>query len=199
MAMLVGSFTTLVTFDASAALTTTDKEDELGYCLSQTGNTFDNPQEKLATMTLMLEKDGYQLWAHHETGEVATVKLATGEILFSNPYNVSDSKAKTSIKTQILSQIFVKYTDNDTEKMFYSYTEAAARNQIKVKNIKNGIRIEYTMGREETRMLVPRLIRKDRFEEHILDVMFSVTGESFEYKQFKAYFLLKDPSTLTSD
>lgn len=198
--MLVTSFASLATIDASAALKTTDKDDELGYTLSQTGNTFANPQEKLATMTMMLEKDGYQLWVKAETGEVATVKMSTGEILFSNPYNLSDSSAKTTIKAQLLSQIFVKYTDNDTEKTFYSYTEAACRNQIAVKNIKNGIRIEYTMGREETRMLVPRLIRKDRFEEQILAVMAAEIGtESFEYKQFKAYYLLKDTSTLTSD
>ena len=202
LAMLVGSFASLAVVDAGAvALKTTEKDDELGYTISQSGNTFKNPQEKLATMKLMLEKDGYQLWVHESTGEVATVKMSTGEILFSNPYNLSDSTAKTSIKAQILSQIFVRYTDNDTEKTFYSYTEAACRNQIKVKNIKNGVRIEYTMGREETRMLVPRMIRKDRFEEQILNVMLAAVGgtETFEYKQFKAYFVLKDTSTLTSD
>ncbi|MBQ7322022.1 MAG: hypothetical protein IJW99_07990 [Clostridia bacterium] len=198
--MLVGTFASLAVIDVSAvALKTTEKDDELGYTISQSGNTFKNPQEKLATMKLMLEKDGYQLWVHESTGEVATVKMSTGEILFSNPYNLSDSTAKTSIKAQILSQIFVRYTDNDTEKTFYSYTEAACRNQIKVKNIKNGVRIEYTMGREETRMLVPRMIRKDRFEEQILNVMLAEIGESFEYKQFKAYFVLKDTSVLTSD
>jgi hypothetical protein len=164
--MLVGTIASFAVIDVSAAavaLKTTDKDDELGYTISQSGNTFKNPQEKLATMKLMLEKDGYQLWVHESTGEVATVKLSTGEILFSNPYNVSDSTAKVTIKAQILSQIFVRYTDNDTEKTFYSYTEAACRKQIKIKNIKNGVRIEYTMGREETRMLVPRMIRKDRF------------------------------------
>ena len=31
----------------------------------------------------------------------------------------------------------------------YSFTEAAQRGQIKFKNIKNGIRVEYTIGREE--------------------------------------------------
>ena len=62
LAMLVGSFTSLAMLDVSAvALKTTEKDDELGYTISQSGNTFKNPQEKLATMKLMLEKDGYQL------------------------------------------------------------------------------------------------------------------------------------------
>lgn len=203
--MLAGSLTSLAVVDVDAAttkkttLSTTNKEDELGYTISQTGNKFESPEEKLATMTLKLEKDGYQLWVQPETGEVATVDLASGQILFTNPYNVSESTASTSKKRELLSQIIVKYTDNDTEKYFYSYTEAAIRSQIKVKNIKNGVRIEYTMGREETRMLVPRMIRRDRFEQNILAVMAEqIAPTSFEYKQFAAYFILKDTSLLTS-
>lgn len=198
--MLVGTISGLGVIDVGAlTLKTTQKDDALGFTIKQTGTDFDTPEEKLAIMTLMLEKDGYQLWVLPETGEVATVDLTSGQILFTNPYNVTDSTATTSVKSKLLSQIVVKYTDNDTEKYFYSYQEAAVRNQIKVKNIKNGIRVEYTMGREETRMLVPRMIRKDRFEEKILNVMLEAIGESFEYKQFKAYFLLKDPSTMTSE
>ena len=75
-----------------------------------------------------------------------------------------------SVKKQLLSQIVVKYKDNDTEKFMYSFEEAASRGQIKFKNIKNGIRVEYTIGREENRMLVPKRILKERFEENILDV-----------------------------
>ena len=33
-----------------------------------------------------------------------------------------------------------------------------------VKNIKNGLRVEYTIGREDTKYLVPRLIEKERLE-----------------------------------
>ncbi len=141
---------------------------------------FKTAEEKLAEMDLMYEKDGYQLWVDTFTGEVATKNTVSGQILFSNPYDITTSGSE-SIKKQLLSQVIVKYKDNDTEKFMYSFEEAASRGQIKFKNIKNGIRVEYTIGREETRMLVPKRILKERFEENILDVYAAeVNAESRE-------------------
>ena len=134
---------------------------------------FNTEQEKLETMEMLYEKDGYQLWADTYTGEVATVNVATGQILFSNPYDIgaeTDLKKGTSenIRSELFSQIIIKYTDNDTDKTMNSFKEAAARGQVNFEYIKNGIRVEYSIGREESRMLVPRVIEKTRFEENIL-------------------------------
>lgn len=137
---------------------------------------FATPEEKLETMDMMLEKDGYQLWVDDLTGEVATKNLASGQILFSNPYDIGATYKKSgtapsaSTKKHIFSQLIIRYDDNGTDKTMYSFEESAMRGQIKVKNIKNGIRVEYSVGREETRMLVPKVIRKEAFEANILDV-----------------------------
>ena len=74
---------------------------------------FKTDEEKLATMTLMYEKNGYQLWADEFTGEVATVDLTSGQILFSNPRDIASSNAThsskaDSVKYQLMSQIIVK-------------------------------------------------------------------------------------------
>ena len=135
---------------------------------------FATAEEKLESMVMRYEKDGYQLWVDELTGEVATLNLATGQILFSNPYDVGAKYSgkggpSESTKKKLMSQIMIRYIDNDTEKDMFSFEEAAMRGQIKVKNIKSGIRIEYSIGREETRMLVPRVIVKERFESQILD------------------------------
>ena len=143
---------------------------------------YTTPQERLAAMEMMWEKHGYQLWVDDVTGEVATVKVATGEIMFSNPWDTASAQYKDNktgknkttslaIKKQLLSQIVINYVDNDTEKTMYSCIEAAQRDQIDVEYIKNGIRVEYSIGREETRMLVPKLIERSRFEQKILKVM----------------------------
>ena len=129
---------------------------------------FANEQAKLETMEKLYEKDGYEIWADTYTGEVATVNTATGQILFSNPFDIGVSGASEPIKKELFSQIIVKYTDNDTDKTMNSFTEAASRGQINFEYIKNGIRVEYSIGREETRMLVPRIIERTRFEENIL-------------------------------
>jgi len=133
---------------------------------------YDTPQEKLASMELMWEKYGYQLWADEITGEVATVKVSTGEILFTNPWNSGDTGTNSlEKKKQVMSQIIVKYVDNDTTPTMSSCAEAASRGQINVEYIKNGIRVEYSIGREQTRMLVPKLINAERFHTKILEVM----------------------------
>ncbi len=135
---------------------------------------FATAEEKLETMEMMMEKDGYQLWVDELTGEVATKDLASGQILFSNPYDIgaaypAKKGPSDSTKKKIMSQVMIRYVDNDTEKEFYSFEESAMRGQIKIKNIKNGIRVEYSIGREETRMLVPKVIERERFETVILD------------------------------
>ena len=79
---------------------------------------FDTEQQKLETMELMYEKGDYQLWVDTYTGEVATVNVVSGQILFSNPYDIGtkDKEPADAIKAELFSQIMVKYTDNDTDK-----------------------------------------------------------------------------------
>jgi len=166
---------------------------------------FATPQDKLASMQLYFQQDGFQLYVDTVTGEVATVNIESGEILFSNPYDVANSNTKSdSVKGQIMSQIIIKYTDNDTEKYFYSCEQAAMNGQITIENIKNGIRVEYTIGREETKMLVPRMISKTRFEEMIIAPAAAALPnaadgtDNFLLKKLKAYYLLKDLSTCST-
>ena len=162
-------------------------------------------EDKLAYMDLRFEKDGYQLYVDEYSGEVATRCIATGEVLFSNPYNIADSKAQDTIKNELMSQIAVKYTDIATgdSNTYFSYEWAASRGQITVRNIKNGIRVEYTIGREEARMLVPRQIEKSSFETKIKNIMeAAVQGDKqaeFLFKKLMAYYTLQDPSAVASD
>ena len=166
------------------------------------GVVIKTPEDKLEYMDLRFEKDGYQIYVDHYSGEVATRCVATGEILFSNPYTVGNSVASDSIKTQLMSQIIVKYTDVTTgdSGTYYSYEWAAQRSQIIVRNIKNGVRVEYTIGREESRMLVPRLIEKSSFENNIKNIMeAAVAGDgdaSFLYNKFKFYYQEYGPDSV---
>ena len=150
---------------------------------------FNSPEEKLATMTLYLTQGDYALYVEPVSGEIAYVNNKTGDIIFSNPYDVSQTSASASIKAQLLSQIAIKYTDNDSELPLYSFTEACQRGQITVKKIKNGVRVEYVMGREETRKLVPKQIKKERFEELIM----ANIPEGTPKAKMEAFYQLKDP------
>ena len=136
-------------------------------------NQFLTDEAKLAKMTLSYEKDGYQLWVDELTGEVATVDMSTGRTLFSNPIDIGTTNAAYSntTKYELMSQIIVKYIDNGDPKTFTSFEQAAMNGQIDVVNIRNGLRVEYTIGREDTKYLVPRLIEKQRFVDRILQPM----------------------------
>ena len=175
--MLFGAMAGIFTFPTFAA---DDNEDEIDWTqVDFTTEAYYTAEEKLATMELRFEKGDYQIWVHTHTGEVAVINTATGEELFTNPYNVGLSKATASVKAELLSQILIEYTGNELSgvQKFNSYNDAVGNSQIKVKSIKNGIRVEYTIGREETKYLVPRLIEKERFETMIREPIRAVWEE----------------------
>ena len=169
LCMLLGALTGLFTFEAFAA---EEDEDEINWSeVDFTTEAYYSADEKLATMELRFEKGDYQLWVHKYTGEVAVVNTATGEKLFSNPYDVGLSKSTASVKAELLSQILIEYTGNEVSgvQKFTSYADAASNGQIKIKSIKNGIRVEYVMGRLSTTYLLPGAVVDDDFLTHIME------------------------------
>ena len=199
--MLCGTLTCF-SITVSAAETTTDtgtaEADDIDYLTK----VFATPEEKLATMKLYTTKGNYQIYADEKSGEVAVKDLTSGQILSSNPYDVAATNATDSVKKELLSQIVVRYSENGRPKEYYSYEYAAERDQIKVKNIKNGIRVEYTIGREEARRLVPRMIEQSRFEELIMAPVLEYYNNDptdFYFRQFMAYFQFKSLDDCSSD
>ena len=175
IAMVLGAFTALFTVQVSAATTTTKTEETKEVSISDyVTHVYNNPEEKLATMELMRTAGNYQLWVDKRSGEVAWVETdaegnPTENILFTNPYDVASSKGSKTTKQELLSQIIVSFTDTTgTAKQLYSYTDAALNDQITVQLIKGGIRVEYIIGREDSRKLIPKLIYDESFQENIL-------------------------------
>ncbi len=163
---------------------------------------FASPEEKIASMELGYKNGDKYLYVDKTSGEVAYVNEKTGEMLFTNPYDVASSTGNEATKYEILSQIIVSFSDkNGQEQVFNSYEEAAERGQITVESIKGGIRVEYTIGREQSRILVPRLISMERFEEMILQPLLDVFGEElynprstntdvFEVQKALSYYMI---------
>lgn len=160
----------VATVEANAAYA--DKVDDEGNpIINYITQPYETPEAKLKDMALMKEQNGYKLYIEEFTGEIAFVDTKSGEILFSNPYDIANGYnwASASTRQKLLSQLMITYEENGIEKTMNSYAEAALRGQIITKNIKNGIRVEYTVGELATQRLVPRIISKTRFETMILD------------------------------
>lgn len=219
--MMLGSVAFVGTLSASAAGEKSDEDIAKIYLKT---NVFKTPEEKLASMTLMLEGYGYQLYVDQQedgvtSGEIALVETATlnsghVNVLFSNPYDVAYSKGSAMFKPTggdtagsagtkeqlLMSQIIVQYQDNGTTKYLYSFLDAAMRNQISISKIKNGVRVEYTIGREEFRKLVPRWIPEESYQKYILEPLNKAVenGEldAFYRDKVDSFYQLKDPSTM---
>ncbi len=171
---------------------------------------YNSKEEKVASMDLMAERYGYKLYAEPLTGEVAIVNTITGDILMTNPYGVGSLNASDSVKRNLLSQVIINYQSVDgivTARDMTSFESAAELKQIKVKPIKNGTRVEYVIGKQETRYLYPEQIEKTRFEEELLGKIpydpdtYDAKNATYEEKQarlhynkLKASYVLKDPN-----
>lgn len=191
--------------DAKTDEKTTDEkksedEEEPAFELSRDylKQVYYNEDHKLSTMTKYFENSDYEIWGLEETGEVGIKVKATGQVLLTNPYDVSTSKSSDAIKANLLSQIMLTYSDSaGTLVDFNSYTDAASNGQIKMSITRTGLRVEYTLGKEQSKYLVPREIERTSFEENIISHFDTSSGE---YKKLSAYYALEDPfdETLSS-
>ncbi|MBQ9085659.1 MAG: cell envelope integrity protein TolA [Clostridia bacterium] len=186
-----------------------------GQYLDANGETkvISSPEEKLALMDYRYGNGTYELYIDAYSGEIAVKNTVSGEILFSNPYDIGTSTASVrdnGVKEELLSQLVVNYTEITSGKSgaYHSYTWAAERSQIVVKNIKGGLRVEYTIGREETKSLVPRQISVESMEKKIFNVIeASMTNDAdgFTYEdswnldRIKGFFLEQNLETAITD
>ncbi len=81
----------------------------------------------------------------------------------TNPYSIGNSSAATSVKAQLYSQLIIEYSDNGVVDKYYSFEESALLDQIKVSGIKNGTRVEYTVGQQAVKYLVPYFITEAKY------------------------------------
>ena len=124
LVMLLGSL--VVSADAAWA----DKVNEQGDpIIDYLTKDYATPEDKLADMLFCKEEKGIQIYYEEFTGEVAFVDTVTGQVHFTNPIDIASGFQSISdpIKQQLLSQLSITFLENDVEKTFHSYKEAALR------------------------------------------------------------------------
>ena len=180
---VLGIFCTVPTATVSAAETTEDVpeqevEEYVAIVDAALSTAYDSAQDKIdsdVNMRPAAKYGNYELYVNDYTGEIAFKDVVTGQILLSNPYDIPNYQSiAEDTRKQLLSQIMLGYTNitTNTAHTFYSYTEAAARGQIKVSNSINGILVEYTLGREDANYLVPGRITEVRMQSEIFSLIF---------------------------
>lgn len=177
------------------------------YTDPEGGADFSTEQKRLKAMELYYTDGDFQLYVDKITGEVALKDKTTGDVLFSNPYNLAEYPISNdgsgqkvisdTIKKEMLGQINITYDDNGKTGFYYSFQDSALLGQIKIKRLNGGVRVEYSIGEEETRTLVPRLIKKERFEDLILKSLAANLPGGKTSRIYKglteSWYWLKDP------
>ncbi|MBQ3866555.1 MAG: hypothetical protein II776_06605 [Clostridia bacterium] len=157
---------------------------------------YKSPEDKMLTMTKAVENERFALYIQEYTAEVVVVDKITGQKLFTNPWDVADSQCSRAVQDQLLSQIVLDYTDREgTTNNLTSYQDAAEQQQIVIKLIRNGVRVEYALGAAVKKRIVPHRIEKSRFEELILKPFYEETTTSG--MTFEEYWTLKHSDDLS--
>ncbi len=200
--MLLGSFSVIFTVfaaaaDAKAAEPNQDAEAEkTPESIDYTKEVFQSPEDALQYMVPLLNSpnENLTMYFNEFTGAFAVKNNKTGQITFSNPYDVASSKGSEKTKNDLLSQIIVKYSDNSNGQSaeLTSYADAAKNEQIKVKPIKGGVRVEYIIGNEATRKLIPRVLSADNYVKLLFLPMQEAIGSEHYFSTFKSYYKLWD-------
>ncbi|MBQ3016104.1 MAG: hypothetical protein IJD79_04925 [Clostridia bacterium] len=117
-----------------------------------------------------VEYGDYILYINKYTGGAYYKNKITGQILTSNPYNYLSTESSDKTNQEISSQVIISYSEITvgSERFLYSTPEAAERAQISTDFIKNGIRVNYTLGDTTSRYLLPMAMTADKFEELVL-------------------------------
>ncbi len=180
-ASLSGILGSIPAFAAEASTTTSTKPDYSDESFRVEDVTQYNSVEakvqqeiKDGHTKLLAAAGDYSLYCNIYSGEVYYKNRKTGKYVTTNPYNLSGTGKVTATDKlndnhkQQLSQIIVRYTDlTGTPTELNSFVEAAQLGQIAVTQIRNGIRVSYTMGRTDTNYLVPGWIVEERFNSLI--------------------------------
>lgn len=111
------------------------------------------------------------LFINEENAEIAVYDERTEQYWHSNPVDAQDDPlAVADQKNRLLSQIYVEYYDHRQQrKTMDSYFFSVNQETFEIVPIKNGVRVEFNLGRREfTRQMLPQVIEVERFEELIL-------------------------------
>ena len=145
----------------------------------------------------------HTIYVNRYSGVLYYKNNLTGEILTSNPYDLS-SASSIDVKTNLLSQVMISFKEiaNATVGGTYNSAQWAAEyGQIKVSAISGGLRVNYTLGDTSTRFLLPGEILAEDYEAKILIPMLNyykelliqycgdaMTAETYDFFLYDSYF-----------
>lgn len=136
----------------------------------------------------------HTIYVNRYTGVMYYKNNATGEVLSSNPYNLSGASSN-EIRSNLMSQLFISFHEsaNASNTTTYNSSQWAGQyGQISVSPIANGLRVSYTLGDTSTRFALPGAILASDYVEKLMkpmmafyrDILVQYCGEAKPNEQF---------------
>lgn len=143
------------------------------------------------------ENENLILYFDNDTGGICVEDKRDKTRYVSTPAGaLEDPAASDTVRRRNGSPILLTYYDTvkKKEETMTSYEDALLQNQISWAKLKDGIRIYYTLGREETRQLIPERLSETSMER----VLAGITSERTA-RQVKAFYFYYSADTLEPD
>lgn len=166
------------TSETAAAKSAAPQTDPAGHsampALSRHAQAAPNTPQELAaleTMEVAAENERLKLFVNRETAEIAVQEKDNGYVWFSNPPGRNeDPKASPLYKSELSAQVLLTYyNDKGQVNAFNSFDDSVAKQQFKLTQVENGIRVDYRIGNvKQSFPNIPKVIGKERFEQDIL-------------------------------
>ncbi len=151
-------------------------------------------EARLSAMKRHNTKGDFDLYVDEITGEVALHDRSTGNVLFTSPYDTAeDNRISFDRKVELLSQVIINFSSiSGSTSTYNSFQHAALLDQISIRKLKGGVRVEYSIGQEESRILVPMAITATRFkamiEAPLLELFPDVDDVTTPYSKLTAFY-----------
>lgn len=122
--------------------------------------------------TVVAENQFLKLLLDQSTTEFIVQDKETNHLWYSNPFNLDQEEkiARGRAKKNLHSQIEINYyAPGDQPRVMDNFNDSVQYDQFQITMIENGVRIDYTLGKEwDDEHFIPVMITKDKFEKMIL-------------------------------
>ena len=123
--------------------------------------------EFISDMDWVAENRFYTLYLHKRLAAIALYDKTTNTYYFSNPYDVEQGSDNAGdMKNRQRSQLILTYySDDNTQKELNSFSDSIAKGQYRISNLKDGIRVQMSLGELGDAQLMPEQISAETLDK----------------------------------
>ncbi len=166
--ILAALLAVLMVFPLAFTVLAAEEKTEGPQAIDYVNAEWKSKAERLAKMKVAgISPDGNMtLYIDEASGEMGIKNGTTGEIVLTNPHDIKDSNLPSREKPYLLSQIDLNYTviSSGEVRTLHSYSDCLSAGQARFTYLPNCVKVDYVLGRQEGKILIPNKIRFEDFE-----------------------------------